>query len=248
MSNRAGILIQARSNSSRLPGKIYAGLPAPGARSILENIYRRMEKVQGVDVVAVLAPEGDQMLLDFCNSRGLRYSVGSELDVRERYRQAVRELELDFVVRATGDNPCVDVKVAEQSVEEIRRRNSDLVSYYNLPLGVAVEVFGAPALCSDEIETEPEHREHVSLHIKHNPAHFEVTRLKHSLPEKYAGLTPPRLTVDTAEDLAVIRAVYRELGDDFDLKDIMELSRRRPGMFTGNSHVEQRAFNPLRTA
>ncbi|MCR9141693.1 MAG: hypothetical protein NXI24_05530 [bacterium] len=248
-SAKVGIFIQARANSSRLPGKIFELLdPARPDSSVLETIYRRLSGVSGART-AVLVPQSDPTLMDWCRQRGLECFAGPEDDVRERYRLAARHYDVDYIVRATGDNPCVDPRVAGDTARALRRSGADLLSYGNLPLGAAVEAMTRGALESDRAPASNLHREHVSLHIKHNPEIFRVKHPDHSCaPPAYQQIALPRLTVDTPEDLAVVRAVFQALGSDFDTPRVIQLFEQRPELFALNQSVEQRTFTPLQTA
>lgn len=240
MSASVGLFIQARSNSERLPGKIYAGLPEPDGAALIEHLFRRMSRVEGADVVALLIPESDQLLIDFLSERELPFFLGPELDVRERYRLAARHYGVEYVVRATGDNPLTDPEVAAETIRELRTSGADLLSFSNLPLGIAVESFRTQALFDDSFPDSLEHREHVSLHIKHNPDHFSVQHLNHRYAQP--GDLLPRLTVDTAQDLTVVRRVIRELGPDATTPEVLALWAARRDLFVGNAQVEQRSF------
>ena len=239
---RIGILIQARSNSTRLPGKIYLGLPENGERAQIEHVYRRMLRVPGVAVVALVVPENDLRLIQWCRLHRVEHFIGSELDVRERYRAATRHYGLDLVVRATGDNPCVDPIIAGDAVAAMLSGQHDLLSFSNLPLGCAVEVFQSAALMSDMVAARPEHREHVSLHIKHNPDLFRVSHPTHAHGDERLAPGIPRVTVDTAEDLSVVRALFSRLGPDFGVPEILSLYESEPDLFSANAYVEQRVF------
>lgn len=241
---RIGLFIQARSNSGRLPGKIYAGLPDDESPSILEHIVARLSGIPRVDVLAVLIPSTDFILQEWCLERGIEFVTGPENDVRERYRLAARHFETDLIVRATGDNPCVDPGVAADTIEEMLHRQTDLLSFANLPLGVAVEIFTAAALSDDEIPVREHHREHVTLHIKHSPDRFRVLHLDHPALPAAGEMRLPRLTVDRAEDLIVVRRVFQELGFDFRLADVLELFELWPDFFRDNESVRQRSIRP----
>lgn len=242
---RTGILIQARSNSTRFPGKIYSGLPIDGEPSIIERIYHRLSGVHGARVVCVLIPEEDRRLKEFLDDRGILNMAGSSEDVRSRYREAARFFGLDIIVRATGDNPCVDPTVAADTIRNIQRSHFDLLSFSNLPLGVAVEAFTARALLDETVVNRPEYEEHVSLHIKHNPSYFKVKHLEHPSMYRIAekGSALPRLTVDTPEDLEVVRNVFGKLGAEFDISDVMDLFSREPALFEANRMIRQITFS-----
>ena len=246
MEGRTGIFIQARANSSRLPGKIFERLqPDRANSSVLETICERLSGVPD-SVCVVLIPDNDPQLRDWCRQRGLQTFAGSEHDVRDRYRKAAERFGVDVIVRATGDNPCVDPEIAAASVQLLRKeQGADLMAYANLPLGIAVEVFRRSALDSDAIPATLPHREHVSLHIKHNPDRFRVDHRAHFLTPPRGTATLPRLTEDTPQDLAVVRRVFAELGPDFRTTDVLELYRQRPELFAENADVAQRTFEAV---
>ncbi len=222
-----------------MPGKIFAPIPEGGA-CLLEHIYQRMLMVHGVDHVVVLSPHGDEQLMQFCRQRQIEFYSGPAEDVRERYRMAARYYDTDYIIRATGDNPCVDPDVATLTLRELIHRECDLFSYANLPLGIAVEAFTRSALESEAIPAAAEHKEHVSLHIKHNPSYFHVIHEEHPVASGREAL--PRLTVDTPEDLEVVRGIYNRLGERFSVSDILSLFDSYPSLFHGNSHVRQIVF------
>lgn len=231
---KAGILIQARSTSSRLPGKIFAPIPENG-RPLLLHVFDRMKKANAGPVVFVI-PEDDEHLRHFLSAAAIPYIAGSHHDVRLRYRLAAETLGLEAVVRATSDNPCLDPAFVKSSIAKLEE-GLDLFSYSGLPLGMGVEVFTTHALESASMDG-PEYREHVSLHIKHD-SRFKV------LHEPFKNPPPaktPRLTVDTAEDLSVVRSVFRILGSDFGVEEVMSLFESRPEIFQENSGIEHRVF------
>ena len=248
-----GIFIQARGRSTRFPNKIYAPLSEKDQTSVLERIYQRLAKnVNQNSILAVLIPEKDEYLRDWCRARGMQIFCGPEFDVRERYRQAAQHFGVDIVVRATGDNPCVDPEIASETVAGLKKEQADIFSYAHLPLGVAVEAMSTKALLQDLIRDNHEHREHVSVHIKQNPKIFKCCHPEHkimketdfcppplSLPYRKKQRLPLRLTLDTPEDLEVIRSVFTCLGSDFRLPDILQLYGRYPDLFTANQHIEQ---------
>ncbi len=246
---RTGIFIQARSASTRLPGKIFEGLPVPGKLSVLEHIYKRLSKVQEVSSLLILIPENDTRLREFCSIKNLPFLEGPEDDVRERYRLAAWHTKCDIIVRATADNPCVDPKIAEETVKGILRTGADLFSFSNLPLGAAVEAFTREALSDETRSDSGTFREHVSLHIKHNPSFFKVVHQDHDVMEPWCGKPDtcrtqdlPRLTVDTPEDLITVRKVFERLGDSFDTADVMRLWEREPELFETNRMIRQITF------
>jgi len=231
---KAGVLIQARSKSSRLPGKIFEAIPV-GGRPLLLHVFERMKKAAAGPVVFVI-PEDDEHLRHFLSSAAVPYIAGSHNDVRLRYRLAAETLGIDAVVRATCDNPCLDPSFVKPSLAKLEE-GLDLFSYSGLPLGMGVEVFTTHALESASMDG-PEYREHVSLHIKHD----ERFKVLHEPFKSPPPASTPRLTVDTAEDLSVVRSVFQILGNDFGVEEVMNLFETRPEVFAENSGIEHRVF------
>jgi len=233
---KSAVLIQARSSSVRLPGKIFARLPAPSGKELILHVFDRAREALTDAVLAV--PENDEALSAFCKEKNLPFLVGPEMDVRQRYRMAARKLDCQWVVRATGDNPCIDVAIVKESMDRAQELDADLFSFRNLPLGCAVEIFKTKALNDDSFPASPDDLEHVSLHIKRHPEHFRVVHEDHSIMLPF-GDSKPRLTVDTQEDLDVVRGVFASLGDSFGITEVMRLFQKSPEIFQANSHIRQ---------
>ena len=235
-SPKIGIFIQARSNSSRFPNKIYQGLPNKNDPSLLEHIYNRLSKIKLKNTIAILIPENDKVLANWCQKKSICYFTGPEFDVRERYRQATKHYNIDILVRATGDNPCVDPKIATESILAIQNSKADLFSFGNLPLGIAIEVMKTSALLKNISNETKEHQEHVSIHIKQKKYLFKVEHPNHPIIKKPNKL---RLTVDTQKDFQVVQNIFKNLGHNFSLTDILELHQKSPELFLSNASIQQ---------
>lgn len=101
--------IQARSQSKRLPRKIYETI---GPKSLLKWVYDAAKSAQKKlsdknisSQVKVLAPNTDQELLDYCGKELLSYSspICAEDDLIKRYLLTAREMEATHVIRITAD-------------------------------------------------------------------------------------------------------------------------------------------------
>jgi len=229
---KTGIFIQARTTSSRLPGKVLLPLPSSGKVTLIEQIYARLIQVCGT--VVVLAPFEDDKLIKYLSKIKIPCFPGPLEDVRERYRLAASYYNVDYIVRATGDNPCVDPAAALNTIERINQTKADLFSFSNLPLGCAVEAFTKAALFCDTEDFVPEYKEHVSLHIKHHPEKFHIIHEKHPSWTKDHS---PRLTVDEEPDYHVVNSLFLRLGNNFTMKEIAGLYEEEPEFFQSNAGI-----------
>jgi spore coat polysaccharide biosynthesis protein SpsF len=228
MRTRAGIILQARYNSSRLPGK---ALEVVGGRTILEHCLRRLIKagVARVVLATTWEPE-DDVLAVIARRVGAGVYRGDTADVLGRFADAARFFDLDPVLRATGDNPGVDVQAPGRVLAALRATGADYVQEEGLPYGAAVEGMTVAALqMAATLAQDPYDREHVTPFIRTNRHMFHVAEV--SAP---ASLVRPglRLTVDTHDDLASVRELFfRTHSEDPSLAALIAASGPRAPLY-----------------
>lgn len=234
-------IIQARMGSSRLPGKILMDI---AGKPMLQHIVERVKRCKNVDEVIVATSKNseDKKVIELCKRLNYQCFAGSQDDVLDRYYQAALKFGADIIVRVTGDCPLVDQSQIDQMIELQKKTNADYVHNIDvgLPLGIGAEVFTFGALeKSREKGKEPHHREHVDEYMLENPQEFKTERL---YPEKWMK-KPYRLTVDTSEDLALIKPIYGKLyrnGSIVELKEVFSLLEKEPELLEINKNVVQR--------
>jgi spore coat polysaccharide biosynthesis protein SpsF len=235
MRTHAGIVLQARYASTRLPGK---ALELVGGRTILEQCLSRLIRagVARVVLATTLGPE-DDALEAIANRMGVSVYRGDTDNVLARFSQAAQLFQLDPVLRATGDNPAVDVQAPGRVLGALRATGADYIREDGLPLGACVEGMTAAALHrAARLATEAADREHVTTFIRNRRDLFRVTQVAAPSP-----LTRPslRLTVDTPEDLAWIRELFfRAQSEDPSLASLIAAAGgRRAAVYACRSEV-----------
>lgn len=239
--------IQARTASSRLPGKILKQIPQENGLAAIEHIVHRLNDVLEKGRIVILIPDGDAELIKFCNHHSWQFLEGSEEDVRERFIKAAKKYSAEGIIRLTADNPFIDVEHIELLIEAWCQSKPDLVSFRDLPIGLGVEIFSTNALLSGpEGGLLSRHREHVSLHIKEFPDKYKIFKLASLLSnEEITHAKKLRLTMDEEADYQLLCSVYLQLGkeNDFGVRDIIELYKKNAALFTINQQVDQVKFN-----
>lgn len=230
MRTRAGIILQARYNSTRLPGK---ALEVVGGRTVLEHCLRRLIKAGVARVVLATTREReDDALVAIARHLGALAYRGDTADVLTRFSDAARFFEIDPVLRATGDNPAVDVQAPGRVLAALRLTDADYVQEDGLPYGAAVEGMTAGALHrAAALAQDPYDREHVTTFIRTNRHIFKVAEV--SAP---ASLVRPslRLTVDTQDDLDRLRELFfRTRSDDPSLASLIAASGPKAPLYNG---------------
>lgn len=231
-------IIQARTGSTRLPGKVLLDLQG---KTVLEHVIDRVKMSRHINkiVVATTIRNEDLEIVKLCANLGTNVYCGSENDVLDRYYQAAKLFKADNIVRITSDCPVIDPKIIDDVVTVHLTNNADYTSNTlkeTYPDGLDVEVFtfsslktawGGAKLASD--------REHVTPYIRNNPDIF-----KHVSLEYKEDLSQKRWTLDNAEDLDFLRLIYKYLyrkDQLFNMDDILKLIGKKPEIEKINQHI-----------
>lgn len=205
-------VIQARTGSSRLPGKVLLDL-YPGV-SILEHQCRRLARIEGVDalMIATTQDRDDDAIADLAARLDLPCVRGSNADVLSRFVKAAKASSATRIVRITSDSPFRDPDVIARCVacHDAGGYEYTRPAAGALPKGLRAEVIETGVL--DQLNADPattaREREHVTLAIRENPQRYRCGAPV--FPESWAR---PQfdLSVDTPADLAFVRAIWRDL-------------------------------------
>jgi len=203
VSETSAIVLQARMGSVRLPGKTLA--PIEG-RTILAHCIERLRYRSGLRVIVATTTSSDDDVLA-SEARRLAAPVirGSVADVLSRFILAADTFNLQTIVRATADNPAVDMDAPRRTLDLLERTGAGHVVEHGLPHGAAVEAMSCDALRAAGAEaTDAGDREHVTTFLKRDRRFVALDALAP------AAVRRPelRLTVDTPEDLEFLRRVY----------------------------------------
>lgn len=196
-------VIQARLGSSRLPGKILADI---GGKPMLAHVLERAQAITGVTDVVLAIPRGDLEISNYVCAPHVE--LGSPIDVLDRVVRSAQRLEADAVVRLTGDCPLLAADFSGEVIRRFLEEKPDYASNVNpLADGLDTEVISFGALSAAWWEaSDPYELEHVTHFIRHRPERFDILDVR--LPDWWPGI---KLSVDTAADLACVRAIHRHL-------------------------------------
>ena len=236
---RINVVIQARVGSTRLPGKVLQDL---GGRTVLEWVVRAARASTQIDtvIVATSTMAGDDTVADLADSLGVAVVRGSEDDVLSRFIAALDAYPADAVVRLTADCPLLDPTLIDAVVGAwAAAPTHDYVSTVLvrcLPRGLDVELVSAHALRAVDATAVGHDRVHVTSGVYADPTGYRLLGL---------CVTPPaddlRVTLDTHEDLVLLRALVAELPDAPPAwRDVVAVLRGRPDLVAINSGVQQK--------
>lgn len=239
---RTVAIVQARMGSTRLPGKVLAEL---GGTTMLAQVVRRLREATRVDEVVIATSLGCDD--DEVAGEAIRLATGvhrgSADDVLSRYLGAAREFRADVIVRITSDCPLLDPGVVDRVIAAL----GDDVDYASnthdrsFPRGLDTE-----ALHRDTLEriarlgTSPAAREHVTAFVMEQPALFRIAQIAAATDD-----SDLRWTVDTPDDLAMVRGLYQALdlaAAVLPYREVVAAVRARPELAAVNAHVRQKPW------
>ena len=237
-----GCTIEARMNSSRLPGKV---MKKVNGKSMLEYMVSRVKKVPNINkiVIATSINSEDDAIVQEANNLGVAIYRGSENDVMSRVLCAAEENKFDEFVALTGDCPLIDPKIISEVIYEFIHNNFDYISnaiVRSYPDGMDVQVLNFRSLkLSSEMTQEQLHREHLTLHIYKNPDIFRVKNITANLELFWPELG---LTLDQIEDFELIKNIIENFAPriDFSCLEIIDYLKRNLNLVKINSSVKRK--------
>lgn len=228
-------ILQARTSSTRLPGKVLK--PVLGRALILHQIdrVRRMQEVDRM-ILATSNDASDDALAMLCQENDIEYFRGDLNDVLKRFYDAARDIRPDDVVRLTGDCPLIDPAVADAVIKFYRDGHYDYATNAVIPTypdGLDVEVFRFSCLEADyKNATLGSEREHVTPWIRNQPQ-YKIGHYKG--PQDWSAL---RWTVDEPRDFELVTMIYEHLypkNPHFTTQDVLDYLEERPELKTWNT-------------
>lgn len=228
-------VLQARTSSSRLPGKVL--LPLLGV-PMLSRQVERVTRAANIDrlIVATSVDPADDAIAAVAVEAGLGCFRGSLEDVLNRYYQAARPHRPSHVVRLTADCPLADWQLIDRAVGFAVEGGYDYASNTLKPTwpdGLDVEVMTFAALESAWREArQPPEREHVTLYVYSHPERFRLGSLDSEI-----DISAMRWTVDEPADFEFVRRVYEALypgNPAFTTRDILRLLLNKPELMQIN--------------
>jgi len=237
-------IVQARLASSRLPGKV---LKEISGRPMLEWVMIRVARARSIDqvVIATTDDPSDDAIIELAEQKGWSFYRGSQFDVLDRFYHAAKKFSADVVVRITADCPLIDPDLIDLTLQEFHATGVDFAANRlpppwkrTFPIGLDTEVCSFDALRQAwEKADQPFEREHVMPYLYDYDGRFKIHVVNHE-----TDLGSLRWTVDTSEDLELVRKIFQRLGCDgqFSWLDVLEIFKKEPELAEINATVKHK--------
>jgi spore coat polysaccharide biosynthesis protein SpsF len=215
MELKTVLVTQARTGSTRLPGKV---LKEVNGKTLLEIHLERLSKSAKIAdiIVATTDKQEDLIIYNQAIKWGFSASIGSEQDVLDRFYQAVKNKNADWIVRVTSDCPLLDSNLLDEVITFVQEKDVDYGSnalIEHFPDGQDIEVFKFSALeiawKNAKLKSE---REHVTPYFSNNSNNKGInlfTTINYPCESDFSKI---RMTVDEPKDFDLIKILINKLG------------------------------------
>ena len=242
-----GAIIQARTSSTRLPGKVLLELPYGSGITVLQQVIRRLKQSKKIDTIVVATTEdkADDAIVDIASRESVSSFRGSKENVLERYYLATKTFGLDTIVRITSDCPCIDASIVDALIAQHIDAGADYTSNAlarTYPHGLDAEVISFATLAATyEDATQDFEKEHVCPFIyRSNPHKFKILSVTAPKELQYPDI---RITLDTQEDYALLCVIFDFLfpgNIGFQTNEIIDLFKKKPWLGLINKKILQK--------
>lgn len=224
-------MIQARCGSTRLPNKVLMDLCG---KPVLQQMVERVKRSKLLDEVMVVTSieKGNLPLIKLCAEMGIRIGIGSETDVLDRFYQAAKLLQPEYVIRLTGDCPCIDPGLIDLAISQMKEGIDYCANTMHTTFadGLDLEIIKFSALEKSWKEaTHSYEREHVTQYMIHHPELFK----QQDFLSPIGDFSAHRWTIDEPEDFKLVEKVYGHFCNkvnnlNFNYQDILSYLNQHP--------------------
>lgn len=202
-------IIQARTNSQRLPKKV---LKKIGKVSILERLINSLKKIKKIKkfVIATTKNKGDLKIIQISKKNKINYFQGDEKNVASRYYEILKNTKFKYFLRVSGDSPFLDYKIINKLIRIKNKSDYDIITNVfkrSYPKGQSVEIIKTSTFLNNFKNLKSHHDlEHVTSFFYKNYKRFKI--YNHTNKVNFSKIN---LSIDTEEDLFKVKKIFNDI-------------------------------------
>lgn len=225
-SNKFGIILQARTSSTRLPNKIIKKID--GEISFLDILLERLLILEEEIplILATTTNENDHILKQYGSKYNIPVFLGSEHNVLDRFIECATKYNIENIVRICSDNPFMDLNSISELLQNYN--GEDYLSFkvnarpsiltHN---GFFPELVSLRALKKISQNKNASCIEHVTNCIYSSQGKFNVNFIEKEVPNSI------RCTLDTKGDFENLKFIYfnwykKQRKNKFNFKELIQ--------------------------
>ena len=116
------VFIQARTSSSRLPGKVLKNII--DEKHTLDLIISKLLKLFSKKRLVILTSndKSDDLIQNYCKEKKINYFRGSLKNVSRRFFEALKIHKCKYFIRISADSPLIDVRIIKKLVNFSKKK------------------------------------------------------------------------------------------------------------------------------
>ncbi|MPS38836.1 hypothetical protein D8S93_09340 [Vibrio sp. VGrn 2] len=213
--------IVARTTSNRLPLKVLRAVTPSYDKSMLDIIISKTKKSKLTDKIYLCTSDEncDDILVDTAERNEISIYRGAADAVIERLVSVAKNESADYIVRITGDNIFVAGEYIDEQVNLCIENELDYCRLSGVPIGATAEVIKSQALFELYETMDISVSEYLMLYI------FDPTKFRCGVIKSIDDMGQYSITVDTPQDLTLVKDVIGELGSDPDSLSLINICK-----------------------
>lgn len=230
---KSAVIAQARNSSTRYPKKmLHNFLDKPAIEWVIDRCHKINTDYK---ILATSENPEDDILVEIALKKGWNVVRGSVDDVLSRFAKAIRDFNIDIVVRITCDCILIDYRLANFALTKFYEIGADYLVLTNIIDGFDVEVIKATAIIEADTRAKlPSEREHVTPYIRKTEKFKKIY-----LPYTNENLSHIHLSLDYKEDAEVIGYILEYFNNkNFTYKDVVKLIKEKPQIIEKTKHIK----------
>jgi len=221
------IFIPVRLESKRLPKKALKEIDKIPVIKYLIDRLQGINKINNV-VVCTTNNNSDDELVNFLDDQNISYFRGSDKDILERFLNAAIQFDSDFIIAVDGDDIYCDPLIIPKMIDIFEKTNADYVKVEGLPVGFTPIGFKMEVLkkiCELKITNDTETG---YGRFFENEKLFNIRTVKVTPKTDYPSNL--RMSLDYDEDFKIAEIIFKKLGNNFHVDDVLKLLHENPDM------------------
>ena len=226
---KTGILICARTGSTRLPEKMIADV---NGEPVIKYLIKRIQKSKYCDEIIFCTThlKNDDVLEEIVTEMGVSCYRGSVEDKMDRWYKAAVEYDIDYFVNVDGDDLFCEPELIDLAFQQHQMDDHDFVKCDEPKLVAGIFTFGMKTIALKhlcEIKTTTDTEAAWLSFYDMDGLHSEMLR---DIPDIYYR-PEIRATLDYEEDLLFFRKIINHFdgrADHYTLRDIISYLDENP--------------------
>ena len=203
-------IVQARMNSTRLPGKVLRSINGkPMLLRVVENLRKSLLIKQ--IIIATSKSSRDIKIENFCRKNKLEFFKGDLKDVSKRFKNLLEQNKYyhKSFLRISSDSPLIDYKLVDRCIRIFKKKKPNILTNVfprTFPKGQSIEIINSRFFLKNQTKfISPQDKEHVT-NFFYRKKFKKILNIRNQI--NYSSFN---MCVDTYKDLKKMRLFFKKI-------------------------------------